>query len=328
MLAFTGALLWKMSAAASQSAETNSWALTSPKSSCEIRVFLDSDGRLSYEALRDGKVVIRGSPLGLRCNDQDFESELSLDHAGKSYHQREKYELFAGVQPKVNHLLNHRRLTFRNNRGARLEIDLAASDEGVAFRYCFAETNSAVRIAEAELTGFSLPMNALGWLQPYHAAGPYTPAYEDFYFHVSPGDPPPNSRKKAVGWAFPALFHVPDADTWALVTESGTDGSFCGCHLNPDSTGGLYRVAFALADEGTRGHVNQFGPEPRCALPWTMPWRVIVLSQSATSIATQTLVTDLAPPSRVSDVSWIQARSSLVGLVVLPSRADDRKAVR
>ena len=58
--------------------------------------------------------------------------------------------------------------------------------------------------------------DARGWLQPYHAAGPYTPAYEDFFFPVSPGDPPPDSRQKAVGWAFPALFHVPGAATWVL----------------------------------------------------------------------------------------------------------------
>jgi len=61
----------------------------------------------------------------LRCNDQDFEKNLSLHSAGKAYSQREKYQLFAGVQPKVNHLLNFRRLTFHNSQGAPLEIDLA-----------------------------------------------------------------------------------------------------------------------------------------------------------------------------------------------------------
>jgi alpha-glucosidase len=286
--------------------ESNSWSLVSPNKECGITVALSDDGRLSYDALRDGKVVIQKSPLGLRCNDQDFEKALSLDNAGKPRSQREKYQLFAGVQPKVNHLVNFRRLTFRNSQGAPLQVDLAASDEGVAFRYRFSETNIAVRIAESELTGFTLPMNARGWLQPFHAAGPYTPAYEDFYFHVSPGDPPPDSRAKAVGWAFPALFHVPDADTWVLLTESGTDGSYCACHLGSDSSNGLYRIAFPLADETTQGYTNKFGPEPRYTLPWTMPWRVIVMSQSAGDIATETLVTDLAPPSRIADTSWIK----------------------
>ena len=187
-----------------------------------------------------------------------------------------------------------------------IEIELAASDEGVAFRYRFMTNSSAVRIVESELTSFTIPSNARGWMQPYHAAGPYTPAYEDFYFHVSPGDPPPDSRAKAVGWAFPALFNVPDAATWVLITEAGTDESYCACHLNPDCSGGVYRIAFPLADETTRGYTNKFGPEPRFTLPWTMPWRVMVLGKSAGDIATATLVTDLSAPSRIADTSWIK----------------------
>ncbi|MEI9960458.1 MAG: glycoside hydrolase family 97 N-terminal domain-containing protein [Limisphaerales bacterium] len=286
--------------------ETNFWSLASPNGQCEISVSLDG-GSLSYQVSRAGKIVIQKSPLGLQRDDQDFSRGLAVEKAGKIESRREKYELFAGVQPRVNHLLNHRALVFHNANNAPIEIDLAASDEGVAFRYRFAETNDAVCIVKSELTGFTLPLDARGWLQPYHAAGPYTPAYEDFYFHVSPGDPPPDSRQKAVGWAFPALFKIPDTDTWVLLTESGTDGSYAACHLNPDSSGGLYRIAFPLADETTGGHTNKFGPEPRYTLPWTMPWRVIVLGKSAGDIATETLVTDLAPPSRIADTSWIKS---------------------
>jgi alpha-glucosidase len=286
-------------------AETNSWSLVSSNGQCEISVSLD-DGQLSYQALCDGKVVIQKSPLGLRCDDQDFERGFVFESAGKIERRREKYELFTGVQPRVNHLLNFRTLAFRNANNVPIEIDLAASDEGVAFRYHFAETNDAIRVVESELTSFVLPLNARGWLQPYHAAGPYTPAYEDFYFHVSPGDPPPDSRAKAVGWAFPALFHVPGAETWVLLTESGTDESYCACHLNPDSSGGNYRIAFPLADETTRGYTNKSGPEPQFTLPWTMPWRVIILGKSAGDIALETFVTDLAPPSRIADTSWIK----------------------
>jgi alpha-glucosidase len=287
-------------------AATNSWSLASPDGQCAIAVSLGEDGRLSYEALSVGKVVIQKSLLGLRRDDQDFESALVFDRAEQIEMRREKYELFAGTQPHVDHVLNYRNLVFHNTNGSPLELDLAASDEGVAFRYCFPNTNAAVRIVESELSGFTLPLNARGWLQPYHAAGPYTPAYEDFFFHVSPGDPPPDSRQKAVGWAFPALFNVPDAGAWVLITEAGTDESYCACHLNPDSTGGIYRIAFPLADETTRGYTNKFGPEPRFTLPWSLPWRVMVLGKSAGDIATATLVTDLSAPSRITDTSWIK----------------------
>jgi hypothetical protein len=284
---------------------TDSWSLVSPNGQCAIAVSLDA-GELSYQASRAGKPVTLQSPLGLRCNNQDFERGLVFETATESENRHEHYELFAGPQPQVAHILSHRSLWFRNATAAPLEIDLAASDEGVAFRYRFAETNEHVRVIQSERTGFKLPRNARGWLQPYHTASQYTPAYEDFYFHVSPGVAPPDSRAKAVGWAFPALFRVPAANTWVLLTESGTDESYCACHLAPDSSGGLYRIAFPLANETTRGYTNQFGPEPRSTLPWTLPWRVLVMGKTAGDIALETLVTDLAPPSRIADTSWIK----------------------
>jgi hypothetical protein len=250
--------------------------------------------------------VIGKSPLGLRRDDEDFERGLALDRAGETERRRETYELLAGTTPRVNHLVNYRSLFFRNTNGAPLILDLAAGDEGVAFRYRFPGTAPAVHVLRAEATGFALPRGARGWMQPYHAAGPYTPAYEDFYYPVSPGDSPGESRTQAVGWSFPALFHVGGAKAYVLLTESGADGSFCACHLRPDCAGGVYRMAFPLADEGTRGHKNLFGPEPRHELPWTMPWRVIVMGGTAGDIALETLVTDLAPPSRVADISWIR----------------------
>jgi hypothetical protein len=53
-------------------------------------------------------MVIQKSPLGLRRDDQDFERSLIFDHVGKIERRREKYELFAGTQPHVDHILNHR----------------------------------------------------------------------------------------------------------------------------------------------------------------------------------------------------------------------------
>src|SRR5579872_3067775 len=265
---FIGLLLSLLPTQIYAGAGTSSWSLSSPNGQCAISVSLGRDGRLSYQTFRTGKKVLGKSPLGLRRDDQDFEGSLAFDDAGEIERRREHYELFAGGNPCVDHFLNHRSLTFHNNNHASLVIDLAASDEGVAFRYRFMGKSGGVHVVESEATGFELPPNARGWLQPYHAAGPYTPAYEDFYFHVSPGDMPPDSRQKAVGWAFPALFNVPGARVWLLLTESGTDESYCACHFDPDSSGGLYQIAFPRADETTRGYTNQFGPQPRRALPW------------------------------------------------------------
>ena len=286
-------------------ASAQTWSLASPNDKNAITISASPDGSLSYEISHDRKSIIHRSPLGLIRDDQSFARGLSLIQAGEPAPHHEEYDPLAAPNPHVDHIVNHRDLFFRNSNGAPLKIELAASDKGVAFRYCFTSNDDvSTRVLNKELTGFAIPSAARGWMQPYHAAGPYTPAYEDFYFHVSPGEPPPNSRARAVGWAFPALWHIPNS-AWVLLTESGTDESFCACHLEPGSPGGVYHIAFPMADEATRGVINKNGPEPRSTLPWTMPWRIFVLGETAGDIALSSLVTDLAPPSRISDTSWI-----------------------
>ncbi|MDB6108685.1 MAG: Retaining alpha-galactosidase precursor [Pedosphaera sp.] len=292
-------------AAALRAADTNSWSLASPDQRCVISVSLGKAADLSYEVRREGKVVVEQSPLGLQRDDQNFEHTLVFDHVGETERRREQYELFAGIVPRVDHYLNHRSLVFRNSNDALIEIELAASSEGVAFRYHFTGSSNDIRTVRSESTGFKLPTGTRGWLQPYHTASAYTPAYEDFYFNVSPGELPPQSRAKPLGWCFPALFNVPGVATWVLLTESGTDGSYCASHLAADSSNRVYRIAFPSAKEATKGQTNQYGPEPRHTLPWTMPWRVMVMGKSAGDIAMATLVTDLAPPSHITDTSWI-----------------------
>ncbi len=283
-----------------------SWVLRSPDGRNTVAVSLGPDGGLSYEIFHRGKPALLKSPLGLLRDDEPFDCGLRLHNAGKVESRRETYELLAGPNPRVDQVYNRRTLSFNNSSGARLLLDLAAGDGGVAFRYRFPETSAGLRTIQTELTGFAIATNARGWLQPYHAAGPYTPAYEDFYFQTSPGDRPPHSREAPHGWSFPALFHVPDAKVWIWLSESGTDGAYCACHLASDSAGGIHRIAFPAADETTRGQTNATGPEPRWTLPWVMPWRVIALGDSAEEIALSTLVTDLAPPSRIPDRSWIR----------------------
>ncbi len=277
-------------------------SLVSPDGTNRIAVHLDENGAPAYRVFRKDRQVIGDSPLGLR-GDPDFSRGLKLESAGEMEIRQERYELFAGIRPRVDQPHHRRSLVFRNGSGERITLDLNAGNEGVAFRYRFSE-HGAERTIDEELSGFRLPPEAKGWISPYNSSSDSSPAYEDYYFAVKPGDPPPPSRGGPTrGWYFPALFQTPDA--WMLLTESGTDANYCGCHLAADSTGGLYRIAFPFPDESTRGVKHPENVKPRHTLPWTMPWRVIVLGDTAGDILLSTLVTDLAPPSEIADTTWI-----------------------
>ena len=287
-------------------AASQSMDVSSPVGSNKITLLLTKKGELHYQVTRGNKTIIGDSPLGLTSDDQNFTDGLSIVSVSPVGIRREQYELKVGNVKTVDHVFNTKRITVKNNSGALLSIDLVAGEEGVAFRYQLPEQNKKIRVINEEITGFQIEKKAKGWLQPYNKAGKVTPGYEDFYLNVQPGDSIRNPRNPSVGWCMPALFQVNGGKNWVLLAESGTDGSFPGCHLQPDSRGGLYKIAFAERDEKYTlplGNDNH----PTATLPWTMPWRVIIISEQAGDILLSTLITDLAPAAKIDDTSWIEA---------------------
>lgn len=271
----------------------------------KITLSLAKDGALRYRVTRRDKTIIADSPLGLNCDDQNFTSGLSVVSVSSVDRRREIYDLKVGNVKTINHELERKSITLKNKSGALMIIDLVTGQEGVAFRYRFPDQDKKMRVVKAEITGFQIEKQATGWLQPYNKAGKVTPGYEDFYLNIHPGDSIRNPRNPSVGWCMPALFQVNEKRNWVLLAESGTDGSFPGCHLQSDSEGGLYKIAFAEKDEKYNlplGNDNQ----PVSSLPWTMPWRVVIMGDQAGDILLSSLITDLAPASKLDDTSWIE----------------------
>ncbi|MCF7972769.1 MAG: glycoside hydrolase family 97 protein [Phycisphaerae bacterium] len=282
--------------------------LASPNGENTVIVSLTDRGCPMYRVERAGHVVIRDSSIGLQCKTENFSEAMALHEVGPVKSRRETYRLVVGNRLSVDSVLAARHVTFKTARDSFLTIDLVAGDEGIAFRCQLAGHDNLPATVMKEVTAFGVPVSAKAWLQPYHAAGRYTPAYEDFFFSVSPGDPPPRSRQTPRGWCLPGLFHLEAAQCWMLLAESGVDGSYCGCHLEEDaSSKGRYQIAFAYDDEVTGART--FDPNARKDLVLTSrtPWRVIVLADDAGGILMSTLVTDVAAPCQIQDCTWIQA---------------------
>lgn len=279
--------------------------LKSKDNSNKITLSLAEGGKLSYKVTRKDKAVILDSPLGLTFENNDFTSGLSVVKVSPVEEKREKYELKVASNKVADHVFETKSITFKNQQGALMTIDLIAGEQGVAFRYKFADKEPQKRVLKNEITGFHIEQNAKGWLQPYNKAGDYTPGYEDFYVNVKSGDPISGARNESVGWCMPALFNVNNTKNWVLIAESGTDGSFSGCHLQPDSKDGIYSIAFAKKDEKFTLPLPDKESYPESNLPWTMPWRVIMIGDKAGDILLSTMITDLAPASKIEDTSWI-----------------------
>ena len=273
------------------------WAVASPDGKTTITIARQADGRLTYRVARSGQPVLDDSPLGIRRADQVFDGGLTFVSASPVRSIDERYTMPYGKR-KDHHVLGRERtFTFANTTGGKLEVIVRAHDDGVAFRYRFPETAQGLKTVAEERTGFRVPQGSTAWLMPQQEVHQYGPAYEDFYQQVPSGSP----AERPDGWAFPALFKTP-AGKWVLLTESALDETYCGAHLAQKSPAGVYRIQFPDPKEG----LGIGKPEPVSTLPWTMPWRVVIVGDAAGRILESDMVLDLAPPSRIAATNWIK----------------------
>ncbi|HEY3121954.1 MAG TPA: glycoside hydrolase family 97 N-terminal domain-containing protein, partial [Vicinamibacteria bacterium] len=277
------------------------WSIESPNGELAFILSFDpAPGRIAYAVERGAagarSAVLRSSPLGLRLRDQAFEDGLRFVSAGPVSAIDDSYEALHGKRRAIRHRARQQAFTFANAAGAQIELVVRVADDGLAFRYRLPGDGSATLTGEA--TGFQVAPGATAWMQPHQPPGKYTPAYEDYFREVAAGTNAPTPS----GWSFPALFKIDGGQHWLLVSEAGVDETSCGGRLASNAEGGLYRIRLPETGEG-----NGVGAaEPTSKLPWTLPWRVLIVGGSLPSVVESTLVEDVSPPSVVKDTSWIR----------------------
>ena len=303
-----------MAAPPADCSPADQWTVSSPANNLSLAARQTDDGGLEYRVQlvhSDAglRTVVDWSALGVVRSwvDQtansatvtvDLSRRLTLVSADES-RISDRYTLLVGKRRENQAEANQLSLTFENEGGARLRLDIRAYDEGVAFRYAFPEVSSLHHWLESESTEFNLGTSGRHWGQPYDVADTYRPAYETPFVN---GVPLGTSADPALGtgWSFPSLFEVDRA--WVLIHEAGVTGASQGSHLQPEAENGVYRIAFPLP-ESAMG----FGrPFPASPLPWTLPWRFILASEDLGDIVESNMVFHLAEPSRIEDTGWIR----------------------
>ncbi|MEW2076262.1 glycoside hydrolase family 97 catalytic domain-containing protein [Streptomyces sp. NPDC013433] len=256
-----------------------SWTVHQPREQRDgvtAVVRLDAaDGTVTLAARKGATTVLEPAPVGLVTADADLTSDLRL----ASRHTRrvtEHYTMTTGKQLRRTVRATETRFSFRGRGGARLDLLVRVSDDGMAYRYVLPGEGEVT--VEREASAFRLPGSARAWLTPY------TPNYERLYA-------PATAAGAADGsYAYPSLFQV--GDTYALLTESDVDGRYDASRLVHEEGSGEYAVRLADASVTSTG-------------PLATPWRTAVIGDLAT-VTESTLVDDLAPASRIEDTSWIR----------------------
>jgi alpha-glucosidase len=284
--------------AAAPARAADEWTLASPDGSLQFVLRLEPPGTLRYSVYRSGEAVLAASPLGVTRGDQAFVTGLKLTAAGSPKTVDETYVALHGKRRSIRHSARELVVSFVNETGAPIDVIVRVADDGAAFRYRFPADDAVARTVTGEATGFAVPNASTAWILPRMPAGKYTPAYEGLFVEVPAGSPAPTPA----GWDYPALFRIGTPGTWVLLTEAGLDEGYAGTHLDAQPAGGVYHVR--LPDPGEGLGVGE--AEPSSRLPWTLPWRVIVVGRTPATVFESTLVDDLSPRSVIEDTSWIR----------------------
>ncbi len=268
----------------------NAATLASPDGHIELEFGLSDAGAPVYSVRYDGRVVLEESALGVVREDADFSTGLEILEITAAETVVDRYELYTAKRRLNVYRGNASSLHLATADGKKMLVDFRVSDDGIAFRYRFPETSGAVHRIRREATSFRLPDGARAWLQPAAPAksgwSSTNPSYEELYLRdIEPGTVSPLGG----GWVFPALFR--SGGTWLLVSETGLTRQYCGSRLASAWRSPVYTIAFPEPAEHFMG-----GPvTPESTLPWTTPWRLVVIGDLET-VVESSLGTDLAAP--------------------------------
>lgn len=281
--------------------------VSSPDGKLVVKVS-DEEGQLYYTIdLGDGAMLTR-SPLGLQTSIGDLSRHLKVvDHTsetGLTRHYTMRGTKAAGATYNYNTLT----MNVQNQDGVKFSLTFQVSNNDVAFRYAIPRQTikgreyKRVRIL-SEQSGFNFPVGTTTFISPQ--IGPESgweqtkPSYEEAYSN----DAPMNLRSRfGHGYIFPALFHLPNG--WALVSETGVSGGYCGSHLSDYEAGTGYTVAYP--DEGeNNGFGNAFAAIP---LPGATPWRTITVGNTLKPIMETTISYDVVEPQYKASTTYQPGR--------------------
>ena len=280
-------------------------SVQSPDGQLTVVFRLNPEQSPVYAIQQAGRTVLPESRLGLIREDEDFSKGLTLASESGVEPVRDDYEILTAKRRLNHYRANRQVFHLATASGKRLDLIFQVSNDGVAFRYYFPETDPVRHRLQQEVTSFHFPPGTRSWLQPIAAARTgwkgCNPSYEEYYQKNQPvGSPSPTGA----GWVYPALFRA--GDIWMLVSEGSLPENYCGTRLRSASPGGEYMVGFPDPREQFQG-----GPvNPESTLPWLTPWRFIVVG-SLKTIAESTLGTDLAsPPPKPAELKGAPGKAS------------------
>ncbi|HVM90142.1 MAG TPA: glycoside hydrolase family 97 protein [Puia sp.] len=243
----------------------------------------------SYSISYKDKSIIHESRLSLKFADADFSDNLHM--LTPYFHEGdEAYELIVGKTKKVNEHYKEALIPVIQTSMPKRKLIFAVRlfNDGVAFRYEFPDDKSVHRlILTDENDNFNFDGNTV--LRGLFLPG-YTTSHEGTYQTLAI-----NQIKEDTLIDMPALFETPD-HIFVGVTEADLM-DYAGMYLVKHD--GIIRSMLSPLP-------GQTDIKVKALLPHQSPWRVMIISDRIGTLIESNLITNLAEPCKIKDLSWIK----------------------
>ncbi|MDR3095025.1 MAG: glycoside hydrolase family 97 protein [Bacteroidales bacterium] len=243
-----------------------------------------------YSVAYKKKVLIADSPLTLEFDDGPFGKNLAL---GKTVSRTgdETYDLIVGKAKKVHSHYREITLPLKERKAPFREVRLTvrAFDDGLAFRYEFPEqAGKPSFVLYDESTTFNLSGNPLGLVMYLPN---YRTSHEDFYYRERF-----DKMKLDKLIEMPAMFEFTEQKAYMAVTEASVL-NYAGMYLSKEE---------GLLCGKLSPNLDNPQVKVKAALPHKSPWRVMIISDRVGAIIESNILTNLAEPCKIEDLSWIK----------------------
>jgi len=248
-----------------------------------------TDQSAFYNVTYKGKTIIANSPLSLRFSDGEFSTNLRMQKP-LIREADEKYELVVGKTKNVSD--HYKEITIPIQEAVKpsrkISFTVRVFNDGLAFRYDFPdEPGKHSFILTDEKNVFNFPPATI--VRTLFLPS-YTSSHEGPYHTLAISD-----VKEDTLMDLPTLFETPE-HIFVGVTEADLL-DYAGMYLIKEN--GVIRSKLSPLPGQTEIKV-------KANLPHHSPWRVLLISDRVGALIESNIITDLAEPCRIKDVSWIK----------------------
>jgi len=259
------------------------YEVKSPNNRVVASILVDK-GQISYFVMKDEKIILRKSRLGLLLKDAEPLADNFSVVRAYSRSTDETWKAYWGEQREIRNNYNETAIyleeTEKPNR--LMTIRFRVFDDGVAFRYEIpAQPEMENMIVADELTEFSVDSNSRSWSIPAYQPDRYEYDYvEHPVYSLTESVHTPITIQTPVG-------HYISIHEAALYNYGSMTLKLNNSTLKSDIT--------PLSD-GMRAYVE---------LPFSTPWRTITIAQDALDLTTSRMILNLNDAPR-DDFSWVE----------------------